>query len=75
MKIYNKIMLYFWLLAAIGSFVIVTFNGITEGFARWTMYYTFTVMALLMFVMKRYMVKRFEKHQSFLNEQNSSDKK
>lgn len=68
-------MLYFWLLAAIGSFAVVTFNGITQGFSRWSMYYTFTLIAIVMFIMKRSMMKRFEKHQAFLNEQNSSNKK
>jgi len=70
MDLYNKVMLYFWLMLAIVSAAITTYMGITEGFDRWLYYYAVPVVAILMFLFKRWMVKRVKKHMEYLNERN-----
>jgi cell division protein FtsW (lipid II flippase) len=62
-------MQYFWLAAAIIIFVLTTYMSIVEGLNKWVFYYVFVVIALLMFFMKKWMVKRMEKHMKFLEEQ------
>lgn len=74
MKIYNKIMLYFWLALSIVSLVVITYFGINEGFDRWIYYYTLPIIALLMFFFKRFMVSRMEKHMKFLEEQHKNNR-
>jgi hypothetical protein len=69
MERYNQIMLYFWLLVGVFAFVAVTYFGITEGFDKWAYYYIFSGLALLMFLMRRYMMKRMKKHLAYLQEQ------
>jgi hypothetical protein len=69
MQTYNKIMLYFWMAVAIVSLVGVTYMTITEGFKKWGYYYVFPAVAALTFVTKRWMMKRMEKHQNYLKEQ------
>lgn len=67
MNTYNKIMQVFWLALATVIIVSVTFKGFTEGFDRWAMYYVFGILALVMFLVRRYMMNRMKKHQEFLN--------
>lgn len=67
-------MLYFWLIAGIISLVIVTFNCITIGFDKWGFYYSMPLIAFLMFLFKRWMMKRMEKHIEFLNSQKQKEK-
>jgi len=62
-------MSYFWLAIALGSFGIVTFNGFTMGFGRWASYYVFTAVAVGMFFMKKWMMKRMEKHEAYLKDE------
>lgn len=69
MKIYNRIMSYFWLAVAFGSFGVVTYNGFTLGFNRWASYYVFTLIALGMYFLKQWMMKRTEKHEAYLKEE------
>ena len=69
MGIYNKLMLYFWLAMSILITVFVTVMGIREGFDRWYFYYAFGFIALLMFIVRRWMMKRMVKHLAFLEEQ------
>ena len=49
MQFYNKIMLYFWLFAAVLIFVVVTYKGVQEDFTIWGYYYLFGGLALVMF--------------------------
>jgi Ca2+/H+ antiporter len=67
-------MLYFWLLAAIAIFLVTTFMGMTEGFNKWSYYYIFVVIALLMYIVKKWMMNRMEKHLKFMEEQNQQKK-
>lgn len=69
MKTYNTIMTYFWLVASVVSFLIVTYNSIDQGFEKWAPYYVFSLVALVMFFMKKWMMKRMEKHLAYLKEQ------
>jgi hypothetical protein len=71
MQLYNKIMLYFWLFAGILIFLVVTYMGFTEksGFKIWAYYYLFSALAILMFVVRRWMLKRMEKHLKWMEEE------
>lgn len=75
MNFYNKIMLYFWLAAAILIFIVITYLSITEGFKKWSFYYVFAFLAFLAFITRKWMMKRMEKHLQFLEEQNKAEKK
>lgn len=69
METYNKIMKYFWLAFAILSFALVTYFCVVDDYKTWIFYYVFTLIALLMFFMKVWMVKRMEKHVQYLEDQ------
>lgn len=75
MKTYNKIMQNFWLLATFAIVVAVTYKGFSEGFERWAVYYIFAVMTIGLFFLRRYMMRRMERHQDFLKEKEKEDKK
>jgi hypothetical protein len=74
MEFYNKVMLYFWLSLAIVSAVAVTFMCIQEGLEKWFFYYTAPVAALLMYFLRKIMIKRMHKHMKFLEEQKKNSK-
>lgn len=69
MRTYNLIMSYFWIAVALVSFLIVTFNGFTQGFGKWATYYVFTLVAVGMYFMKKWMMKRMANHEAYMNEQ------
>jgi len=69
MEIYNRIMTYVWLIAGIAIFLITTFMSLTDDVRKWGFYYLFSVIAFGMFFMKRWMVKRMNKHAAFLQDQ------
>jgi hypothetical protein len=73
MERYNQIMLYFWILVGTFAFVAVTYFGIKEGFDKWAYYYIFSVLAFLMFFMRRYMMRRMKKHMAFLEEKEKNN--
>ncbi len=73
MRIYNKVMLYFWMALFVISMVTVTYMGFKEGFERWVFYYTFSAIALLMFFVRKFMMKRMEKHLTFLENQKNKN--
>ncbi|MGM0478558.1 MAG: hypothetical protein ACQERC_04990 [Bacteroidota bacterium] len=75
MRTYNKIMQNFWLLVSLAIVVAVTYKGFAEGFERWAVYYIFAVMTIGLFFLRRYMMKRMERHQDFLKEKEKEDKK
>ena len=66
MNKYNKIMLYLWLTVAIASAIIITFKGISEGFERWYSYYIISAISFFMYIVRRWMIKRMEKHLEYL---------
>lgn len=73
MKTYNKLMLYFWLLMAAFLFIVVTYMALTEGFRKWAFYYVFAGIALLMFIVRRWMIKRMDKHLQYMEEQKQKE--
>lgn len=74
MNFYNKVMLYFWLAAAILIFIITSYMSYSEGIKKWGFYYIFVASALLMFIVKRWMMRRMEKHLNYLEEQKKNKK-
>jgi cell division protein FtsW (lipid II flippase) len=66
-------MTYIWLAIAGISFVITTFMGFKEGFETWWFYYVFSLVAVLMFFFKRYMIGRMQKHLQYLEEQKQKE--
>jgi membrane protein implicated in regulation of membrane protease activity len=69
MTVYNKIMQVFWLSLAIVIVAANTYMVFTEGWNKWGMNYIFAVLALFIFLIRRIMMKRMQKHQQFLEEQ------
>ncbi|MEY4604813.1 MAG: hypothetical protein RIT43_2105 [Bacteroidota bacterium] len=69
MEFYNRIMTYVWLIAGVSIFVMTTFMCFTDDFRKWVYYYLFSVISFAMYFMKRWMVKRMEKHLKYLEEQ------
>ncbi len=67
-------MLYFWLAAAIIIFIITSYMSYSEGIKKWGFYYIFVASALLMFIVKRWMMRRMEKHLNYLEEQKKNKK-
>ena len=74
MNTYNKIMLNIWLAIAVVITLFVTYKGFTEGFNRWSFMYVFALLALIWYFLKRFMMKRFEKHMQYLAEQKQQQK-
>lgn len=67
---YNKTMLYMWLVITIVSTIIVTYMLIKEGADRWLSSYILPAIALLMYFVRRWMMKRMKRHMDYLNNQN-----
>lgn len=68
MNTYNKVMLYFWLVLTIITFSIVTFKVFTESLERWAFYYIFPAISLVMFLVRKWMINRMQKHIEYLND-------
>jgi predicted permease len=66
MELYNKIMLKVWLVVAIAIFILTTIMCFVDDYRQWVFYYFVSLIALVMFLMKRYMMRRMEKHNEFL---------
>lgn len=73
MKFYNKIMLYFWLFVAAFLFIAVTYLCIMEGFRKWGFYYLFVGLTVFMYFMRRWMMKRMDRHMQYLEEQKKNN--
>ena len=73
MQFYNKIMLYFWIAAGFVILIGVTIMGFMDGFEIWMYYYLFAGLCFLMFFVRRWMMKRYEKHLKWLEEQNEKE--
>lgn len=75
MEKYNKIMQFVWLTIGIGIVVVVTVMGILKGFDRWAAYYWLAGIVLFFYFVRRYMMKRMEKHQQYLENRNKENNK
>ncbi|MFK7785552.1 MAG: hypothetical protein AB8B56_10570 [Crocinitomicaceae bacterium] len=73
MERYNQIMLYFWLLVGVFGLVAVTYFGAKEGFGKWAYYYIFPALALLMFLMRRFMMRRMKNHMEYLKQKEAEE--
>ncbi len=72
---YNKFMTNLWLIITIVILIVVTYFSLTEGFNRWYYYYIFAGITLIMFLVRRWMVKRMNKHLAYLDsEQHETDR-
>lgn len=71
METYNRIMQFFWLAMAVVIGVSVTYMSITESFEKWGFNYVFAALALFVFLVRRYMMRRMKKHQEYLNNQHT----
>jgi len=74
MNTYNKIMLYFWLAAAIIIFIFISYMSYTDGIKKWGFYYVFVVTSLSMYLFKKWMMNRMEKHLKYMEEQKAAKK-
>jgi SNF family Na+-dependent transporter len=74
METYHKIMQAFWLSMAVVITIAVTYMGATEGFERWAFNYVFAILAVFVFLIRRYMMKRMKRHQEFLENQAKNKK-
>lgn len=70
MESYNKIMLKFWLIVAIGLTLFITYMGITDGIKKWGFYYVFAVLAFLVYLIRKFMMKRLERYHEDLKNKN-----
>lgn len=69
MTLYNKIMLKVWLIVAIAVFAITTYMCLVDDYRQWIFYYLVSVIALLMYFVKKWMIKRMNAHLAFLEEE------
>ena len=63
-------MLNFWLAVGVVLLVFVTYKSLTDGFNKWGYYYVFAGLALLMYVTRKFMMKRMQKHLEYLENKN-----
>ena len=70
MNTYNKLMLKFWLIVSIILPIVITYFVYTQGFDKWGSYYILAVFTFLMYSVRRFMMKKMEKHLAFLEEKN-----
>ncbi len=62
-------MLKFWLIVSIVLPIVITYFVITDGFKKWGGYYVLAIFTFLMYIVRRFMMKRMEKHLAFLEEE------
>lgn len=65
-------MLNFWLVVGIVLLVFVSYKSFTDGLNKWGYYYVFVGLALLMYVTRKFMMKRMQKHLEYLEEKNKN---
>lgn len=74
MNSYNKFMLKLWLIASIVLPIVITYLVIKDGFDKWGAYYVLAGFTFIIYLLRRFMMKRMEKHLQFLNEKNEAEK-
>lgn len=75
MNAYNKIMLNFWLVASVILFLFVTYKSFTDGFNKWGFYYILVGFCLLAYILRKFMLKRMERHLKYLQEKKKENQK
>lgn len=74
MNTYNKIMQWFWLAMTVVVLIITTINVVNIGFREWGMYYIFAGVTFGFYLIRKFMIKRMEKHQAYLNQKEEENK-
>lgn len=69
MNKYNQLMLKFWLVVSIILPIVITYFVITDGFKKWGQYYVLAIFTFLMYIVRRWMMKRMQKHLEFLKDE------
>ena len=69
MNKYNQLMLKFWLVVSIVLPLVITYFVITDGFKKWGQYYVLAIFTFLMYIVRRWMMKRMQKHLEFLKDE------
>jgi hypothetical protein len=69
MNKYNQLMLKFWLVVSIILPLVITYFVITDGFKKWGQYYVLAIFTFLMYIVRRWMMKRMQNHLEFLENQ------
>lgn len=64
----------FWLAIGCILLIVITYLVITEGFNKWGGYYIMAVMCFLVYLVRRWMMKRMKKHQVWMQEQQENNK-
>lgn len=64
----------FWLVFSIIVTVYISYKCLSDGFSKWASYYFIPAMALAIWAVRRWMMKRMEKHQEFLRQQQENSK-
>jgi hypothetical protein len=73
MDTYNKLMLKFWLIVSIILPLVITYFVLTDGFDKWGAYYILAIFTFVMYLVRRFMMKRMQKHLDFLKNQNNTN--
>jgi cell division protein FtsW (lipid II flippase) len=68
MKTYNKIMEAFWLAMGVVLTVVVIYMMVTGGTDKNLVYFVFPGICFMMFFARRFMRRRMEKHQKWMEE-------
>ena len=73
MKTYNKIMETFWLAMGIVLIITVGYMIISDGWTKNGIYLIFPGISLMMWVARRFMRRRMEKHIKWMEENANKD--
>ena len=68
MKAYNKVMEFFWLSLSVVTLATVLYMLIMDGWDKNSIYLIFPGISFMMYFARRFMRKRMEKHQKWLEE-------
>jgi len=74
MEKYNQFMLKLWLVASIVIPIVVTYQVYKHGFKEYGGYYILAAFTIAIYFLRRYMMKRMEKHLQYMKEQEKNKK-
>ena len=63
-----------WLIIAIAVFILTTYQCIVSDYRQWMYYYIIVFVALMMWLMKKWMMLRVQKHQAYLEGKSNEGK-
>lgn len=73
MKVYNKIMETFWLAMSIVLILVVIYMIIVDGWTKNGIYLVFPIISFTMWIARRFMRRRMEKHLKWMEENANKD--